>query len=327
MKRFSHLLRFRTFVLAAVLWAVAPTAATAFDLQGHRGARGLAPENTIAAFRRALEIGVTTLETDLAATSDGHLVLAHDHTLNPALVRENGRWLAQPGPAIRSLTLAALRGYDVGRLNPDSPYARQWREQQPADGETIPTLAELFALLRSGAKPTRLNLETKITPSSGSETPDPASFAALVVAAVRGAGFADRATIQSFDWRTLVEIRRIAPEIELACLTIRTGNFDTVKPGADGASPWHAGLRAADHGDSVPGLAKAAGCATWAMFWRNLTPDLVAEAKSLGLKVLPWTVNEPADMTRLIEWGVDGIITDYPDRLRRVMAERSMKLP
>ena len=316
-----------TFVLAAALCATVPGAAAAFDLQGHRGARGLAPENTLAAFRRALEIGVTTLETDLAVTSDGHLVLAHDPLLNPALVREDGRWIAQPGPAIRSLTLAALRRYDVGRLNPDSAYARQWREQKPSDGETVPTLAELFALLRSNPKPPRLNLETKITPSSGAETPDPAALAALAVDAVRGAGLADRVTIQSFDWRTLVEVRRLAPSIPTACLTIRTNNFDSVKPGADGASPWHAGLRGADHGDSVPRLAKAAGCGTWSMFWRNLTPELIAEAKSLSLKVLPWTVNETPDMHRLIEWGVDGIITDYPDRLRRVMGERGIELP
>lgn len=304
-----------------------PTHALAFDLQGHRGARGLAPENTLAAFRRALAIGVTTLETDLAVTSDDQLVLSHDPMLNPALVREDGRWITPPGPAIRSLTLADLRRFDVGRLNPESPYARTFGTQQAVDGERFPTLAELLALVRASGKPTRLNLETKITPTSGAQTPEPARFAAMAVAAVREAGFADRVTIQSFDWRTLVEIRRIAPEIETACLTISTSNFDSVAPGPDGASPWHAGLRSADFGASVPRLAKAAGCATWSMFWRNLTPALVAEAKGLGLKVLPWTVNEVADMAQLIDWGVDGIITDYPDRLRGVMAGRGMKLP
>ena len=319
--------RLFALVTAAVIGGAAPSLAPAFDLQGHRGARGLAPENTLAAFGRALAIGVTTIETDLAATSDEHLVLAHDPLLNPALVREGGRWLAQAGPAVRSLTLAQLRRFDVGRLNPDSPYARQWGEQQPADGERFPTLAELFALVRASGKAVRLNLETKITPTSGEQTPDPARFAAMVVGAVRAEGFADRVTIQSFDWRTLVEARRIAPEIETACLTISTNNFDSVKPGPDGASPWHAGLRAADHGNSVPRLAKAAGCATWSMFWRNLTPELLAEAKALGLKVLPWTVNATADMARLIEWGVDGIITDYPDRLRTVMQGKGMKLP
>lgn len=324
----------RALAVAALLGCVAlapqrPLAADAgFDLQGHRGARGLAPENTLAGFRRALAIGVTTLETDLAMSRDGVLVLSHDPTLNPAIVRgPDGRWLAGRGPAIRSLDLAQLQRFDVGRLDPSSRYGAQWPQQQPADGERIPTLAQLFALAREGDARVRLNLETKLTPSGGDEAPQPAQFARAVVEAVRGAGLADRATIQSFDWRTLVEVARIAPEIPTACLTMQTANNDTVRPGPDGASPWHAGLRAADHGGSLPRLVRAAGCATWSMFWRNLTPELLAQAKSLGLAVVPWTVNEPSDMRRLIDWGVDGIITDYPDRLRAVLARAGRALP
>lgn len=299
-----------------------------FDLQGHRGARGLAPENTLAGFRKALAIGVTTLETDLAMTRDGVLVLSHDPTLNPAIVRgPDGRWLTARGPAIRSLDLAQLQRFDVGRLDPSSDYGAQWREQQPVDGERIPTLAQLIALAGAGDSRVRLNLETKITPTSGDETPGPAQFARAVVDAVRAAGLADRTTIQSFDWRTLIEVARIAPEIPTACLTIETPNNDTVRAGPDGASPWHAGLRAADHGNSLARLARAAGCSIWSMFWRNLTPQLLGQAKSAGLAVIPWTVNEPADMRRLIEWGVDGIITDYPDRLRSVLAQANRALP
>ena len=123
-------------------------------------------------------------------------------------------------------------------------------------------------------------------------------------------------TVQSFDWRTLLEVKRLAPEIETSCLTVQTANMDTVKAADDGASPWHAGLSLRSHGGSMPALVKAAGCGTWSMFWRNLSADDVAAAHALGLKVLPWTVNERSDMSRLIDHGVDGIITDYPDRLR-----------
>lgn len=313
------------WLAAALLLSVAP-AAHAFDLQGHRGARGLAPENTLAAFRRALEIGVTTIETDLAVTRDGVLVLAHDPRLNPALVRTpDGRWLSGPGPAIHSLTLDELKRYDVGRADPSSQYGSAWRDQQPADGERFPTLAELFDLVRASGKPVRFNLETKITPTSGADTPDPATFAQKVVAAVRAAGVADRTTIQSFDWRTLVEVRRLAPEIATACLTIVGSSMNTVTPDASGASPWHAGLKADDHGGSLPRLVKAAGCGTWSPFWRNITPDTYAEARKLGLKVIPWTVNDPAQMARLIDAGVDGLITDYPDRLKKVLSERAAK--
>ena len=153
--------------------------ARAFDLQGHRGTRGLAPENTLAAFQRALDIGVTTIETDLAVTKDGVLVISHDPYLNPDVVRgPDGAWLAAKGPAIHSLTLAELERYDIGRLNPASAYAKQFPLQQPADGQRFPTLAEVFALAQASGKPVRFNIETKITPTSGGETPDPATFAA-----------------------------------------------------------------------------------------------------------------------------------------------------
>ena len=173
----------------------------------------------------------------------------------------------------------------------------------------------------------RFNIETKITPTSGDETPDPATFARLVVDAVRGAGLTQRVTVQSFDWRTLVEVKRLAPDIANACLTIETQNNDTVQRQAAMPSPWHAGLSLAQQVGSLPRLVKAAGCSAWSMFWRNLTPEAAAEARGLGLQVLPWTVNEPADMARLIDWRVDGIITDYPDRLRKVMAEKGLALP
>lgn len=304
------------------------SSAMAFDLEGHRGTRGLAPENTMAAFRRALQIGVSTIETDMAVTKDDVIVLSHEPFLNPDLVRSaDGAWLASPGASIRALTLAELLHYDIGRTDPASKYARQFPEQQPADGERFPQLTQLFDLVKSETKPVRLNIETKITPTSGTDTPDPATFAALVVAAVESAKMTDRVTIQSFDWRTLVEAKRLAPGIETSCLTIQTTTTDTVKPPGDGASPWHAGLALRDHGGSLPALVKAAGCGTWSMFWRNLTPEDLAAAHKLGLKVLPWTVNDRADMSRLIDLGVDGIITDYPDRLRSLMASKQMPPP
>lgn len=300
--------------------------ATAFDLQGHRGTRGLAPENTIAAFQKALDIGVTTLETDLAVTKDGVLVISHDPYLNPDLVRgPDGAYLAGKGPAIRSLTRAELARYDVGRTNPTSAYAKGLPQQQPADGQRIPTLAEVLAL---GA-PTRVrfNIETKITPTSGDDTVDPETFARLVADAVRASGLASRVTVQSFDWRTLVALKKIAPELATSCVTIETPSNDTVQRASGAPSAWHAGLSLADHGGSLPRLAKAAGCTTWSPFWRNVTPEAIADAHAQGIAVLPWTVNDPVEMGRLVDWKVDGIITDYPDRLRKVLADKGLPLP
>ena len=145
---------------------------------------------------------------------------------------------------------------------------------------------------------------------------------------MREAGLAARVTVQSFDWRTLMVMRRIAPGDRARLPDHRGGNFDTIQRGKPGPSPWTAGLDIDDFGGSVPRLVAAAGCAVWSPHYRNVTTAIdVAEAKALGLKVIPWTVNERADMERLIALGVDGIITDYPDRLRAVMAEKGMPLP
>jgi glycerophosphoryl diester phosphodiesterase len=313
-------------VLAACLLAV-PAAAPGFDIQGHRGARGLAPENTLAAFRRAIEIGVTTIETDVGVTQDDVLVIAHDRRLNPALVRDrDGRWIAPPGPTIRSLSLADLRTYDVGRVDPATPYAKQFPQQKPSDGERVPAFTELVALVRASGKPIAINVETKLSPLAAEDTVPPAAFARLLVDEIRAADFTARVTIQSFDWRTLVEAKRLAPEIRTACLTTEGGNGDTVKPDASGRSPWHAGLSLAETG-SLPKLVKAARCDTWSPFWRNLTPERLREARELGLLVIPWTVNEPADLEAMLDAGVDGIITDYPDRLAELYARKGRRLP
>ncbi len=308
---------------------MASTAAHAFDLQGHRGARGLAPENSLEGFALALSIGVSTLELDLAMTRDGVLVVSHDRRLNPDHTRgPDGRFLDAPGPAIHSLSLAELERYDVGRLKPGTNYVAAFPEQQGMDGVRIPTLAAVFDLVRRvKADHVQFNIETKLTPTSGAETPDPESFAATVAAAVEQAGLAARVSVQSFDWRTLAVMRRIAPQIERVCLTIDGGNGDTLQRGRPGISPWTAGLDIDEFGGSTPRLVSAAGCAVWSPLFRNLTPQALAQARPLGLKVLPWTVNQPADMERLIALGVDGIITDYPNRLRAVMAEKDMPLP
>ena len=305
------------------------SAAGAFDLQGHRGARGLAPENTLPAFASALSIGVTTLELDLAMTSDGVLVVSHDSRLNPDHTRgPDGTFLDGEGPAIRSLTLAQVERHDVGRLKPGTAYAAAFPEQRGMDGVRIPTLMEVFDLARQAkADHVRLNIETKLTPTSGANTPDPETFAAAVARAVREAELAARVSIQSFDWRTLAIMRRIAPEIERVCLSIDGGSGDTLQRGQPGASPWTAGLDIDDFGGSAPRLVAAAGCSVWSPHQRNVTPASLVEAQALGLKVIPWTVNERPDMERLIQMGVAGIITDYPDRLRAVMVEREIPLP
>jgi glycerophosphoryl diester phosphodiesterase len=300
---------------------VMPLPAQAFDLQGHRGARGLAPENTIPAFETALRIGVTTLELDTAMTKDNILVVSHDSRLNPEHTRgPDGEFLKEQGPAIRALTLAELQRYDVGRLQPGTAYAARFPTQKGADNVRIPALTEVFDLVkRNGADHIRFNIETKLTPTSGADTPDPETFAAALASAIRDAGLTSRASVQSFDWRTLVAMKRIAPEIERVCLTIESPGEDTIGRGQPGPSPWTAGLDIDDYGGSVPRLVKAADCAVWSPYFHNVTGALVKEAHDLGLKVIPWTVNEMADLELIYQTGIDGIISDYPDRARAAL--------
>lgn len=307
----------------------AAPAARPFDLQGHRGARGLAPENTLAGFARALSLGVTTLELDLGVTRDGVVVVSHDAELNPDHTRDGaGRWLEATGPALFSLSFDELRRYDVGRLRPGSATAARFPRQTAVDGQHIPSLREVLALVRrAGNTQVRFNVETKLDPRFPARTPAPEAFAEAVVRVLREEGVARRSTVQSFDWRTLGHVRRLAPEIALSCLTIRQGDDDNVQLGRPGPSPWLDGLDADAFGGSVPRLVQATGARYWSPSFADLTPAAVREAHALGLQVLPWTPNEPEHLEALLQAEVDGIITDYPDRLREILRRRGRLLP
>jgi glycerophosphoryl diester phosphodiesterase len=299
--------------------------AGAFDLQGHRGARGLAPENTLPAFAAALSLGVSTLELDVAVTRDGVVVVCHDRRLNPDFTRDaRGKWISRPGPTVRSLSYAEIQTYDVGRIDPANEYARRWPDQKPIDGTRMPRLADVFALvLRSGNTSVRFNIETKISPLAPEETVDPETFAKALIDVVRASGIAEqRVTMQSFDWRTLQVARRLAPAIETSCLTAQ----QTWMNNQGDASPWVAGFQMKEHG-SVPRMVKAAGCGTWSPFFGEIDKAKVDEAHALGLKVITWTMNEPAQMRQVIDLGVDGLITDRPDIGRQVLKEKNLPLP
>lgn len=313
----------------ALALACACTPVAGFDLQGHRGARALRPENTLAGFAHALEIGVTTLELDCAVTKDGVVVVSHDRALNPDHTRdESGEFLTEPGPLIRELSYAELRQYDVGRLRPGSDYALSFPEQQPVDGERIPRLADVFELVRkSGNRDVRFNIETKIDPTQPDATVPPTAFARALVEAIRAAGMESRTTIQSFDWRTLVQSRRFAPEIAIVALTDQQPGEDTMEVGKPGASIWLGGFDVDDHGGSVPKTVKALGATVWSPHALDLNPNVVAEAQALGVAVIPWTVNEPEDMARALALGIDGLITDHPDRLRVVLQKKGIAVP
>ena len=293
----------------------------AFDLQGHRGARGLRPENTLPAFQKALDLGVDTIECDMAITRDGVVVIHHDLYLNPDTTRgPDGKWLDKDTPAISTLTFTELQKYDVGRLKPGTEYARTLSDQQPVDGTRIPKLADLFDLVRkSGNTKVGFDCETKVSPIDRAATRPPEEFARMVIAEIRRAGMANRTMVQSFDWSTLQVIQKEAPEIR----TMYLSSPRTLGPAADGqSSRWLAGFSPEQHNGSVPRAIKAANGKIWAPNQTYLTPALLAEARSLGIIVIPWTVNEPAMMSKLLDMGVDGIISDRPDLVQLELKKR-----
>ena len=264
-----------------------PAAPATFDMQSHRGGRGLWPENTLVSFGNALRMGTTTIEMDAAITADGVVVISHDPALNPALTRDaTGQFLKERGPLIKSLTYAQLQAYDVGRLNPEHKYGQDYASQKPTDGTRIPTLDAVFKLVKAmGADAVQFDIETKIKPSEPDETLAPEPFVDALLAVIRANGMVQRVMVQSFDWRTLELLHRKEPGLRTVYLSIESNNMHTLRDGS-----WNAGHKLADHGGSVPRLVRAsarqASGVIWSPFFRNLTPELVKEAQALGLKVV-----------------------------------------
>lgn len=247
-------------------------------VHGHRGARAVLPENTLPAFRHAIEAGADVIELDVVVTKDNVPVVAHDLELNPRICQ---------GPTgsrvIRELTLAEVRRFDCG-----AQPLREFPKQQARPGTGIPTLDEALALKDEGAF--WFNIETKINPRRPELSVSPEAFARLVVDAVRRHRLERRVIVQSFDFRTLHAVKKLAPELRLAALF-------------------------SEKDRDFVAVAREAGARIVAPLHTLVTPEKVAAAHDAGLEVVPWTANEPADWDRLIEAGVDAIITDDPEAL------------
>ena len=310
-----------------------------FDLQAHRGGTGLAVENSLLAFGTALTLGVSTLEMDVQITADGHAVVTHDRRTNPAVCVDTAP--ATPGdPAfpyvgrhVNTLTLAQLRTLDCGsRRRPEHP------GQQLAPGSRMLQLHEVFEFAASrGADDVRFSIELKVEAAAPRETAPREEVVQVVAGEVRRAGVADRVSVQSFDWGALMRVREVAPELPIVALAIG----DLLQIGWPGASPWLGGIDIDDFGGSIVAAAASFGAdaispvhgmprrggVTQPGYTRFTTVEMVEAAHDAGMRVIPWTVDDVPTMDALVEAGVDGLITDYPDRLRTVLERRGRPLP
>ncbi|RAU91957.1 glycerophosphodiester phosphodiesterase [Mycobacterium colombiense] len=306
--------------LAVLLAGPATARPPEFDLQAHRGGRGETTEESLRAFAKAIELGVSTLELDIVITKDGQPLVWHDPSIEAEKCADTAPAFAGDprypyvGKLVHELTLAQVDTLDCGRPLADYPQAEVvW-------GNKIATLPQVFALVDSyRADAVRYNIETKVEADRPGASAEPQEAVDVVLAAVRSAGKADRVEIQSFDWRTLPLVRHAEPSIPLVAL------YDQHTWVPD--SPWLGGVNPAFVGDPLIG-ARTAGADVVSPDYRLVTGQpFVDRAHALGLKVIPWTVDDAAAMRRQIGYGVDGIITDYPSLLRTVLAELSMPLP
>jgi len=296
------------------------------EIQGHRGARGLFPENSVPGIEGALAIGIDRLELDLAMTRDGILVLHHDLKLDPDRTRgPTGQWIAEARPLI-SLLADELALYDIGRIRPGTALAERFQQQRGADGVRIPRLSSAVAVAErlSGGK-IGYSLEMKRSPNDPALSFDNATAAGTLAEALETLGIGERTVVQSFDWAFLEAFQKLLPGVPTVYLTSEQPNFDTVQRSAQ--SPWLGGRHPSQVEGSLPRLVQQAGGAYWSPDYRDLRPVDLEEAHKLGLKVVVWTVDDPTVMASLAELGVDGIVTDYPDRLRDVLAGRKQTLP
>ncbi|MFN8193440.1 MAG: glycerophosphodiester phosphodiesterase family protein [Nocardioidaceae bacterium] len=309
-----------------------------FDLQAHRGGAGLTVENTLAAFGHALDLGVTTLECDMHVTLDGVPVVLHDRRLGsekyvdtgPAV--EGDPLFPYVGGLVTDLTVDQLRTVDAGSRTLDA-----FPGQAASPGARVPLLSELFDLVSArGADEVRFNIETKFDAVAPHETSPRERFAEVVVGAARRAGVVERVSIQSFDWAVLRMVRRLEPRLRLNALVAPR----YLETGKAGSSPWLGGIDIDDFPDVVDAVAaegfdaispahgypfaRGAGDPSYVPF---ASAQMIVRAHELGLRVLPYTVDVPATMHALLDAGVDGMITNYPDRVRAVLAERGMPLP
>ncbi len=310
-----------------------------FDLQAHRGGIGLTVENTLASFDKAIRLGVSTLELDTQITQDGQSVVTHDRKVSGAKCADTGP--ATPGDPeypyvgkyVNTLTLAQVRTLDCGsQTQPDFP------GQQAAPGERMPLLSEVLDLVKAyHAHAIKLNVETKVEAGAPSETAPREEFVQVDDRVIRASGIARQVTIQSFDWGSLMRMHEVDPRLPLVALT----NYDFLQTGQPGKSPWLGGLDIDDFGgDPIKAIASFGASAFSPVhgFPQNgkvtdpdykpyVTQAMVDEAHAHDIAVIPWTVDDKPTMNKLIDDGVDGMITDYPDRLREVLADRGYALP
>lgn len=308
-----------------------------FDLEAHRGGRDVRPENTLYSYAYAIELGATSIECDMQLTKDGQIVMSHNPILNSDITRdENGNYIENNKYDIRLMTVDELKKFDVGVMDPNCGeyYDLHGKTQFTYDAK-IPTLEELMQLIQSyGDKNIVLNIETKSYPDPASagykNNADPKKFVEVFNNIVKKYDMEDRVVLQSFDWQTLIEMKKLNPNISTSALWQEQPSWgrdsESLRRYEKKKSPWLGGLDIKDYQGNPVKAAHAIGADIISPYYTEISKQDVDEAHSLGMKVVPWTVNNEKDMNMLLDMGVDGIISDKPWLLKQVLEKRNIKL-
>ena len=308
-----------------------------FDLEAHRGGRDVRPENTLYSYAYAIELGATSIECDMQLTKDGQIVMSHNPILNSDITRdENGNYIENNKYYIRLMTVDELKKFDVGVMDPNCGeyYDLHGKTQFTYDAK-IPTLEELMQLIQSyGDKNIVLNIETKSYPDPASagykNNADPKKFVEVFNNIVKKYNMEDRVVLQSFDWQTLIEMKKLNPNISTSALWQEQPSWgrdsESLRRYEKKKSPWLGGLDIKDYQGNPVKAAHAIGADIISPYYTEISKQDVDEAHSLDMKIVPWTVNNEKDMNMLLDMGVDGIISDKPWLLKQVLEKRNIKL-
>jgi len=289
-------------------------------IYGHRGARGVLPENTLESFKYLFENNIHAYETDILISKDFIPVITHDFRLDPSYTKDiNDNWIEDENIKIIDLTYDQILQFDVGTLNKLSKYGRKFVNQKSLQNQKIPKLSELLKLTSDNiVEDLLINLEIKSTPIEKNLTPEPDEMVKIIIDEVSRSNLEDRIIYSSFDWRVLREIKERDSKIPRAYLTSGArGKIYDKSPWLD-FTPLHNGVE-------LPELIKALGGSAWHPNYKDVNKEIVQISHDKGLPVNVWTVNRESDMLRMIDYGVDGIMTDYPLKLKELCERKNIK--
>ena len=292
---------------------------------GHRGARGEIAENSIEGFKHTFALGIKAIEFDVVISKDKIPVLYHYFNLMPYLVKdESGNWLKNSELKVFDKSYEELSKYNIGGLDPESKHGKRFKEQKLLKNAKIPKLSELLELAsRKENKDVFLNLEVKSTPFNLGLTPIPSDTVSLILKDIDTYKLEDRIIISSFDWRILYELKKQNPRILRGFITLQQ-DLSTTKKNIYENSPWMAKNYSLDQLFLIPNIIKSLEGHVWSAFYRDVTKQNVELAHKHGLATCVWTVNSEQDIIRMIEYGVDGIITDFPKKVQEICKSKNI---